>query len=131
MHLLDTNTLSDLLRNPKGMVRQKLGEVGPSDIAMSVVTAGELLWGVEKKNSPRLKATIEGLIRRFEVIKLDLRVAREYAAIRSSLERVGKPIGANDLWIAAHALAEEATLVTANTREFARVPGLRIENWLA
>jgi tRNA(fMet)-specific endonuclease VapC len=98
---------------------------------MSVITAGELLAGAAKKSSPPLTAVIEGLIGRIAVLDINLRVAREYAALRASLDRAGKPIGANDFWIAAHALAENLTLVTANEREFARVPGLKVENWLA
>jgi tRNA(fMet)-specific endonuclease VapC len=131
MFLLDTNILSDLRRNPHGAVRRKMGEMGPENLAMSVITAGELLAGAAKKSSPPLTAVIEGLIGRIAVLDINLRVAREYAALRASLDRAGKPIGANDFWIAAHALAENLTLVTANEREFARVPGLKVENWLA
>ena len=92
---------------------------------------GELETGVEKsthveRNRARLAAVVAGL----EVVALDAAVSKTYARIRADLERRGQPIGANDLWIAAHALALGCTLVTNNTREFERVPGLRLENWV-
>lgn len=130
MYLLDGNALSDLIRNPHGGVRRRIEEAGPTNVTMSVISAGELLVGVEKKGTPRLTRVVERLIERMAVLDIDLRVAREYAQLRAALERAGTPIGSNDAWIAAHALAEDATLVTANEREFARVPGLKVENWL-
>jgi tRNA(fMet)-specific endonuclease VapC len=131
MYLLDTNVLSDLFRHPRGAVRKRIGYAGADNVAMSVVTAGELLFGAEKKRSPRMQAFVEEMLRLITVIDIDIAVSRRYAILRTELERSGTPIGMNDLWIAAHALASGMTLVSANEREFARVPGLKVENWLA
>jgi tRNA(fMet)-specific endonuclease VapC len=99
-------------------------------LAMSVVVYGELVFG-EAMSSRRDEAAahLAALIETVQVLPLPLEAARRYAEIRAGLARAGRPIGSNDLWIAAHALAEDLTLVTNNEREFRRVPGLRVENW--
>jgi len=131
-YLLDTNILSDLIRNPAGRAAQKLAEVGEETICTSIVVACELRFGAEKKNSDPLRDRVEELLSIVEVFPLDGEVDRKYAKIRTRLENGGTPIGPDDLLIAAQALALGLTLVTANTTtEFARVPGLHIENWLA
>lgn len=130
-YLLDTNILSDLLRHPRGRVRQRLGRVGGrSAVCTSIVVAAELRYGAEKRASPRLSAAVEELLQRLPVLPLEEPTDRRYAALRVALERAGRVIGANDLLIAAHALALDCTLVTDNTTEFARVPDLAVENWL-
>jgi tRNA(fMet)-specific endonuclease VapC len=130
-YLLDTNILSDLLRNPGGRVARRLAVVGEPTVCTSVVVACELRYGAAKKGSPQLSERIELLLGSLEVLPLDKESDHHYAEIRSHVERLGKPIGANDLLIAAHALTLDLTLVTDNVEEFARVPGLSIENWLA
>jgi tRNA(fMet)-specific endonuclease VapC len=130
-YLLDTNILSDLLRNPGDRVAQRVAFVGEATICTSIVVACELRYGAAKKGSARLSERVESLLESLEVLPLDKESDRRYAEIRLQLDQRGRPIGPNDLLIAAHALALDLTLVTANVEEFARVPGLRIENWLA
>jgi tRNA(fMet)-specific endonuclease VapC len=131
LYLLDTNILSDLIRNPAGKAAQRLAEVGEETICTSIVVACELRFGAEKKNSDPLRDRVEELLSIVEVFPLDGEVDRKYEKIRTRLENGGTPIGPNDLLIAAQALALGLTLVTVNITEFARVPGLHIENWLA
>lgn len=128
--MLDTNIVSDLARNPQGRVAERIALVGPEAICVSVITVAELYYGCAKKGSERLLAQIAAILEPIPVLAFNEPEAGEYAVIRLELEREGKPIGANDLLIAAQAVAAEAVLVTANTREFARVRGLAVENWL-
>jgi len=98
--------------------------------AISVVAYGELAFGeVMSVRRDEAAAHLAALLETLQVLPLPLEAARRYAEIRAQLQRVGQPIGSNDLWIAAHALADDLTLVTNNEREFERVPGLRVENW--
>jgi len=128
--LLDTSTLSDLVRDPRGRVAARIAEVGESEVFTSVIVAGELRYGAAKRGSKRLTRQVEAILGALAVRPLESDVEAAYAAIRVALERKGTPIGANDLWIAAHARALGATCVTDNVAEFRRVPGLRVENWL-
>jgi tRNA(fMet)-specific endonuclease VapC len=130
-YLLDTNILSDLLRNPGGLAVQKVTLMGEATICTSIVVACELRYGALKKGSARLSERVEILLGSLEVLPLDKDSDRRYAEIRSHLDQRGRPIGPNDLLIAAHVLALDLTLVTNNVAEFSRVPGLRFENWLA
>ena len=129
-YLVDTNCLSDLIRNPDGRVTRQLVVVGEAAVCTSIVVACELRYGVAKKGSARLAARVEQLLTSVEVLPLGKDADRRYADIRAHLARTGQPIGPNDLLIAAHALALDLTLVTDNQQEFARVPGLSIKNWL-
>jgi tRNA(fMet)-specific endonuclease VapC len=130
-YLLDTNILSDLIKNPTGLVAQKIAS---SDVEQacctSLIVACELRYGTRKKGSPLLTSRVEQLLYILPVLALEENVAQEYGEIRTALERIGQPIGGNDLLIAAHARALRLTVVTANVREFLRVPGLAVENWL-
>jgi tRNA(fMet)-specific endonuclease VapC len=128
--LLDTNILSDLVRNPQGRVAEKIGKVGEDAVATSIIVAAELRYGAAKKGSKRLTAQLETILGALEVISLEAPADAAYADVRVALEAAGTPIGANDLLIAAQALALDMVLVTDNEREFARVVGLKIENWL-
>lgn len=96
---------------------------------MSVITAMELRFGLVKKPSTRVRAVIERFLDTIRVLPLDRSVERPYGELRATLERLGRPIGALDTMIAAHALALRAVLVTNNLREFRRVTGLRCEDW--
>lgn len=127
-YLLDTNIISDIVRNPQGAVVDAL--VFADDAATSVIVAGELKVWVEKNNSARLERLIRTTLVAIPVLPLSPEVAETYGRIRVALERMGTQIGANDLWIAAHALALDAVMVTDNVREFERVPGLAVQNWL-
>ncbi|RAH95404.1 VapC toxin family PIN domain ribonuclease [Acuticoccus sediminis] len=128
--LLDTNVLSDLIRRPQGIVAQRLAEVGEKRVATSIIVAAELRYGAAKKGSDRLTRQVEVILAALPVLALEAPVDATYASIRAELEHCGTPIGGNDLLIAAHTMALNLTLVTANVGEFARVPGLRVENWL-
>jgi tRNA(fMet)-specific endonuclease VapC len=129
-YLLDTNIVSDIIRNPQGAISHAIRAVGESRICTSIVVAGELRFGACKKGSERLTAQLEAILERMTVLPLDRPVDFHYGQIRTDLETRGTIIGANDLLIAAHALAIEAILITDNEREFRRVPGLTVENWL-
>lgn len=128
--MLDTNIVSELARNPQGVVTERIAAVGPEAICVSIVTAAELRYGCARKGSAKLTARIEAILGSVQVAALDAPADAEYGALRARLEQAGRPIGPNDLLIAAHALALGAVLVTANTGEFSRVEGLGVENWL-
>ena len=128
--LLDTNALSDIVRNGRGCVRKRIDAVGRTNVCTSIVVACELRYGAAKRASGPLSQRVEDLLRDFDIQPLGDDADRHYARLRTDLERTGTPIGQHDMLIAAHALALDAVLVTANTREFARIEGLRLENWL-
>jgi len=129
-YLLDTNIVSDLVRNPRGRATRRIRDVGEAKVCTSIVVAAELRYGAAKKASPRLSAQLEAVLEVLEVLPLDVSADAAYGRIRARLEAAGQPIGANDLLIAAHALALGHTLVTDNEREFGRIDGLACENWL-
>lgn len=129
-YLLDTNILIAAIKG-EAKVREKLAIIPLSDLLLSPVVLGELQLGVEKsqhreKSATRLTRMVEGI----QLAVLDAETSRHYGSIRAELERRGTPIGANDYWIAAQGRAHGAVVVTNNTGEFSRVPGLVIENWL-
>ena len=129
-YLLDTNIVSHLIRQPQGAVMRRISEVGESVVFVSVVVACELRFGAAKRQSKLLSDRVEQLLLLIPVLPLEGGVDREYAEIRCFLEASGQPIGPNDLLIAAHARALGMVLVTDNVREFGRVPGLVVENWV-
>lgn len=129
-YLLDTNVISDLVRNPQGRVAERIRKVGEAQVCTSIIVAAELRCGAAKKGSSRLTSQLEAVLAALEVLPFEAPADVHYGSLRFLLERAGKPIGANDLLIAAHALAFGHTIVTDNEREFARVRGLRLENWL-
>jgi tRNA(fMet)-specific endonuclease VapC len=128
--LLDTNIVSDLVRSPSGKIAERISKVGEQQVCTSVIVAAELRYGAAKKRSLRLTSQLEAVLGAIEVVALEEPVDAAYGMIRADLERNGRPIGANDLLIAAHALTLNLTLVTDNEREFSRIDNLRIENWL-
>jgi len=129
-YLLDTNILIAALKGAPG-VRQQLEHTPLNALLLSTVVLGELEFGAEKSAwAARNRQRLNELTERLPLLGVDASTARHYARIRAQLERQGQPIGANDLWIAAQALAADATLVTDNEGEFRRVPGLALENWL-
>ena len=129
-YLLDTNIVSDLVRNPQGKVAQRIRKVGETQVCTSIIVAAELRYGAAKKGSPRLAAQLETVLGALEVLPLEPPVDATYGSLRTRLEQAGTPIGANDLLIAAHALALGYTIITDNEREFARVEDLQLQNWL-
>lgn len=128
--LLDTNIVSDLVRQPQGRVAECIAREGERGICTSIVVAVELRYGAARLGSARLSRQLEAILAALEIRSLEEPVDRHYAKVRRQLEKRGTPIGPNDLLIAAHALAEDCTLVTANEREFSSVPGLKVANWL-
>jgi tRNA(fMet)-specific endonuclease VapC len=129
-YLLDTNVLSALVRDPQGPVTQRIRDVGEDNVCTSLIVAAELRYGATKKGSVRLLAQLEAVLDAIEVLPLEPPVDVVYGELRAQLERDGQPIGANDLLIAAHALALGHAVVTDNEREFRRVPELLVENWI-
>ena len=129
-HLLDTNILSHLVRYPQGVVARRIAKEGEKNICTSVVVAGELRYGAVKRGSDRLTAQLETILSRLEILPLREPADQCYAELRAHLEKRGQLIGPNDMLIAAHALALDYIVVTDNVREFSRVPGLRVDNWL-
>jgi tRNA(fMet)-specific endonuclease VapC len=129
-YLLDTNIVSAMVRDPRGPIAEHIRTVGEKSVCTSVVVAAELRYGATKKGSARLLAQLEAVLTALEVLALETPVDSVYGDVRTQLERAGHPIGGNDLLIAAHALSLEYTVVTDNEREFRRVEGLSVENWL-
>jgi tRNA(fMet)-specific endonuclease VapC len=129
-YLLDTNIVSDLIRNPQGRVAAHIKKIGETQICTSIIVAAELRYGATKKGSPRLTAQLEAVLGALEILPFDSPADTAYGVIRARLEQAGQLIGGNDLLIAAQAIAFGYTLVTDNQKEFARVAGLARENWL-
>jgi tRNA(fMet)-specific endonuclease VapC len=130
-YLLDTNIVSDLVRNPGGRVAQRIRKVGEAQVCTSIIVAAELRYGAAKKGSARLSEQLDTILRSLEVLAFEAPADSIYGLLRARLERTGQVIGGNDLLIAAQGIALAHTIVTANEREFGRIHDLRIENWLA
>jgi tRNA(fMet)-specific endonuclease VapC len=129
-YLLDTNVVSDLVRNPQGTVAQHIRKIGEAQVCTSIIVAAELRYGAVKKRSPRLSAQLEAVLGALEVLPLEAPADVAYGVLRAQLEQAGMPIGANDLLIAAQAIALDCTIVTDNEKEFAHIENLPRENWL-
>lgn len=129
-YLLDTNIVSDLIRNPKGKAARHLARVGEDGVCTSIIVAAELRYGCARNGSKRLLDAVEDILGEIDVLAFEAPADITYGEIRSQLEAAGKPIGSNDLLIAAHALAVDAIVVTGNADEFRRVRGLKVQNWL-
>lgn len=129
-YMLDSNAISDLIRNPRGLVMQRYSVLERSAACTSIIVSSELRFGARRSGSERLIKRLNDLLDIIPAQPFDVPADQTYASIRATLESAGTPIGANDLLIAAHALALDCTVVTDNEREFRRVPGLRVENWL-
>src|SRR5579871_2114256 len=127
--MLDTNIVSDMIRDPAGRAARRARAVADA-VCLSVIVAAELRYGCARKGSPQLLRRVEALLLEVPVLPFEVPADHEYGAIRAELEAVGRSIGPNDLLIAAHARALAATVVTANVVEFQRVRGLSVENWL-
>lgn len=131
-YLLDTNICIYIKNHRPTEVLARFSKLPPGKVAMSAITYGELCFGAEKSSkSKESRQILEHLIALIPVLPLDDAVSVHYGKVRHHLQSSGKPIGNNDLWIASHALAGKLILVTNNAAEFERVPGLRVENWVA
>lgn len=129
-YLLDTNICIYIAKHNPPIVRERFARHAASELAMSVITLGELRFGAEKSQfRERALTVINQLETMMQVAQLSETVGEHYGQIRAMLQRTGQPIGNNDLWLAAHARAEGWILVTNNEREFVRVEGLQVENW--
>ena len=128
--LLDTNILSHLVREPQGRVANRIAEVGEDAVCTSIIVAAELRFGAAKSSSKHIKDRVHRILSAMNVMPLDPPADQHYGDIRQVLEKRGTPVGPNDLLIAAHARAMGLIVVTANVKEYARVPGLATENWL-
>lgn len=126
---LDTNICSYILRRHPSAMIERFAELNPRQLWLSAIVAAELRFGATKLGSARFSAAVEAWLAGFEVRPWPLDATQHYANVRAKLERAGKTIGGMDLLIAAHAMAEDSTLVTNNAREFLRVPGLAVEEW--
>jgi tRNA(fMet)-specific endonuclease VapC len=129
-YLLDTNIVSDLFRNPQGKVAQQIRKLGEAQVCTSIIVAAELRYGAAKKGSTRLSSQLEAVLGALEVLPFETPADASYGLLRTRLEQAGTPIGANDLLIAAQALALGYTLITDNEKEFGHVEDFRRENWL-
>jgi tRNA(fMet)-specific endonuclease VapC len=130
-YLLDTNIVIAALKGHEA-IRDRLERIPMDSLLVSSIVLGELEFGAEKSAyAERNRQRLAELVRRLPLIGVDASAAVHFGRLRADLERQGTPIGANDLCIAAQAVCAEATLVTDNEREFRRVAGLRVENWLA
>ena len=129
-YLLDTNILSDIINNPKGKVAKRIRQIGSNKIFTSIIVASELRFGIKKKASPKLTKNVEALLESIQILDFKAPADEYYGEIRLSLQKAGTPIGANDLLIAAHALAVNLVMVTNNYNKFKCVPNLQVENWL-
>ena len=130
-YLLDTNICINIKNHRPAEVLARFSKLPPGKVAMSAITYGELCFGAEKSSKPKeTRQILEHLVALIPVLPLDATASMHYGKIRQSLQASGKPIGNNDLWIAAHALAGKLILVTNNVSEFKRVPGLKVENWV-
>jgi tRNA(fMet)-specific endonuclease VapC len=127
--MLDTNIVSEMIRNPTGPAAQRARAAAES-VCVSVIVAAELRYGCARKGSPLLLRRVDAFLAEVPVLPFDVPADSVYGGIRAELEAAGRPIGSNDLLIAAHACALAATVVTANVCEFRRIRGLNVENWL-
>ncbi|WP_349679193.1 type II toxin-antitoxin system tRNA(fMet)-specific endonuclease VapC [Rhodoferax sp. UBA5149] len=128
-YMLDTNICIYIINARPPSVLERFRRERLGSISISSVTAAELAFGVAKSGSARNREALEMFLAPLEVLPFDASAIWHYGDLRAALERRGEPIGALDTMIAAHAMASNTILVTNNTREFARVAGLRLENW--
>jgi tRNA(fMet)-specific endonuclease VapC len=130
MILLDTNICIYIINAKPAAVLQRFKQYRMGDIGLCSVVAAELAFGVAKSGSARNRQALEMFLAPLAILPFDEPVFWAYGDLRADLERRGTPIGSLDTMIAAHALSQQATLVTNNTREFVQVPDLHLENWL-
>ena len=129
-YLLDTDICIYLRKNDRPKITERFAALDRDEVAVSVITLGELAFGMAKSANPvQAQQGIAWVMHVARILPLTSEAARYYGEIRGALSGAGNIIGPNDLWIAAHALAENLILVTNNEREFRRVKGLKVENW--
>lgn len=129
-YLLDANVISALVSDPRGRVAEQIGTVGEDNVFTSVIVRAEILFGLRKRKSEELDRKVGAILQRLYTAPFEPPADEAYAKIRERLSSEGRIIGPNDLLIAAHAMALDAVLVTDNVKEFSRISGLRVENWI-
>lgn len=129
-YLLDTNIVSEAIKKPNGKIARKLSRLKANSFGLSAIVLCEILYGVGKNPSEKIAKQIRRGMQSIPVLDFPAGAAQTCGMIRSDLERRGLPIGSNDLLIAAHAIHANLTLVSDNVKEFERVPGLKLENWM-
>jgi tRNA(fMet)-specific endonuclease VapC len=130
-YLLDTNICIYITKQKPLSVMQKFESLPIGSVGISIITCGELFYGANKSHYVnKTKSMLHQLIELIPSLALPVNAAEYYGSVRAQLEKQGKMIGNNDLWIAAHALAEELVLVSNNLREFSRISKLKVENWV-
>ncbi len=128
MFLLDTNAVSDLMRHPRGAVFLRQVSA-PAPVVTSIIVAGEIRFGLARRPSTGLAEKVERVLDQLDILPFGGDADRVYGRLRAELERAGRPIGAVDMFIAAHALTLGAVLVTDDA-DFLRIEGLAVVNWL-
>ena len=129
--MLDTNICIYIIKNKPLSVKERLKEFEIGELCISIITVSELMYGVYKsEQTKRNLQALEGFLIPFEIVDYDYAASAEYGKIRVNLEKQGQVIGGMDMQIAGHALALDAILVTNNIKEFERVEGLRLDNWI-
>lgn len=129
-YLLDTNIISEAINKPNGKIARKLSRLKQNSYGMSAIVSCEIHYGVEKKPSQKIADQIRRGLKTIPFLDFPAGAAKTYGFIRADLERRGLPISGNDMLIAAHAIHANLTLVSDNVKEFERIPGLKLENWL-
>lgn len=130
MYLLDTNICAYIINRHPAQVRERLARCSADEVSVSSLTVAELRYGADKSSRPAQNhGSLDAFLSPLGIYDFDAKAAAAYGSIRVELEQRGTPIGPLDTLIAAHALSLDATVVTNSTREFSRVPGLRLENW--
>jgi tRNA(fMet)-specific endonuclease VapC len=132
LYLLDTDICAVVLRRTSDTLLDRIQSVPLAQQAISVVTYAELLYGVQVSSKKKANQdAVDALVRHLAVLEWSQAAARHYAEIRADLNKKGSMIGTNDLMIAAHARSLAAVVVTNNTKDFGRVKGLEVENWMS
>ena len=130
-YVLDTNICIYLIKRQPKEVIDKFQGIVPGEIAISSVTVAEMMYGVAKsQHKDKNKSALESFLAPLEIVDFDFKAAQQYGIMRVNLEKMGTPIGAYDLMIAAHALSLDLVLITNNEREFQRIPDIIVENWV-
>ena len=130
LYMLDTNIISDLVRHPTGQIFKQIKNFGEETICTSIIVAAELRYGIHKKDSKRLTKQVEAILSHIDILSLKPPADEYYSKLRVFLEKIGTPIGPNDMLIASQAIALNLTLISANIKEFSRIPNLKLNNWL-
>ena len=130
LYMLDTNIISDIVRHPAGQIFKQIKKFGEETICTSIIVAAELRYGIHKKDSSRLTKQVEAILSHIDILALKPPANAHYSKLRVFLEKTGTPVGPNDMLIASHAIALDLTLISANIKEFSRIPNLKLNNWL-